>query len=176
MPWPSKSFRVLVLANLRECLGRARVLHPEEHPHQPHPALCFRFESLILSHHSGFSVTCECNEEEINDDDDDDDYALGVRVSHGKQASCLGFRFLRFGFRFWGFRFRVSCSGLRIFPALPESVRAPPERGKRPLRQLPPADELKDDRVGLAAAARAPCVLGFGFWVLGFGFWVWVCG
>ena len=25
---------------------------------------------LILSHHSGFSVTCECNEEEINDDDD----------------------------------------------------------------------------------------------------------
>jgi len=32
---------------------------------------CSRFESLILSHHSGFSVTCECNEEEINDDDDD---------------------------------------------------------------------------------------------------------
>ena len=29
-----------------------------------------RFESLILSHHSGFSVACECNEEDINDDDD----------------------------------------------------------------------------------------------------------
>jgi len=27
-----------------------------------------RFESLILSHHSGFSVTCECNEEAINDE------------------------------------------------------------------------------------------------------------
>ena len=27
-----------------------------------------RFENLILSHHSGFSVACECNEEEINDD------------------------------------------------------------------------------------------------------------
>ena len=35
--------------------------------------LCSRFESLILSHHSGFGVTCECNEEEINDNDDDDD-------------------------------------------------------------------------------------------------------
>jgi len=30
-----------------------------------------RSESLILSHHSGVSVACECNEEEINDDDDD---------------------------------------------------------------------------------------------------------
>ena len=26
---------------------------------------------FILSHHSGFSVACECNEEEINDDDDE---------------------------------------------------------------------------------------------------------
>jgi len=30
-----------------------------------------RFESLILSHHSRYEVTCECNEENINDDDDD---------------------------------------------------------------------------------------------------------
>ena len=29
-----------------------------------------RFESLILSHHSRFNVTCECNKEEINDDDE----------------------------------------------------------------------------------------------------------
>ena len=29
-----------------------------------------RFESLILSHHSRHKVTCECNEEDINDDDD----------------------------------------------------------------------------------------------------------
>ena len=29
-----------------------------------------RFESLVLSHHSRFNVTCECNTEEINDDDD----------------------------------------------------------------------------------------------------------
>ena len=28
-----------------------------------------RFESLILSHHSRFNVTCECNKEEINDDE-----------------------------------------------------------------------------------------------------------
>ena len=27
-----------------------------------------RFESLILSHHSRFNDTCECNDEEINDD------------------------------------------------------------------------------------------------------------
>jgi len=32
-----------------------------------------RFESLILSHHSRFNVTCECNTEESNDDGDDDD-------------------------------------------------------------------------------------------------------
>jgi len=36
-----------------------------------------RFESLILSHRSGFSVTCECNEEEINDDDDARSHAPG---------------------------------------------------------------------------------------------------
>jgi hypothetical protein len=29
-------------------------------------------ESLILSHHSRFNVTCECNKEKIHDDDDDD--------------------------------------------------------------------------------------------------------
>ena len=29
-----------------------------------------RFESLVVSHHSRFNVTCECNKEEINDDDD----------------------------------------------------------------------------------------------------------
>ena len=28
-----------------------------------------RFESLILSNHSRFNITCECNKEEINDDD-----------------------------------------------------------------------------------------------------------
>ena len=28
-----------------------------------------RFESVILSHHSRFKITCECNKEEINDDD-----------------------------------------------------------------------------------------------------------
>jgi len=28
-----------------------------------------RFESLILSHHSRFNVTCECNTETINDDE-----------------------------------------------------------------------------------------------------------
>ena len=28
------------------------------------------FESLIVSHHSRFNVTSECNKEEINDDDD----------------------------------------------------------------------------------------------------------
>ena len=33
--------------------------------------LSSRFESLILSHHSRYKVTCECNEEDINDDDDD---------------------------------------------------------------------------------------------------------
>ena len=27
--------------------------------------------SLILSHHSRYKVTCECNEEGSNDDDDD---------------------------------------------------------------------------------------------------------
>ena len=30
-----------------------------------------RFESSILSHHSRFNVTYECNNEEIDDDDDD---------------------------------------------------------------------------------------------------------
>jgi len=28
---------------------------------------CSRFESLILSHHSRYKVTCECNEKDIND-------------------------------------------------------------------------------------------------------------
>ena len=31
-----------------------------------------KFERLVASHHSGFSVACECNEEEIGDDDDDE--------------------------------------------------------------------------------------------------------
>ena len=30
---------------------------------------CNTFESLILSHHSRYKVTCECHEEDINDDD-----------------------------------------------------------------------------------------------------------
>ena len=59
--------------------------------------------------------------------------------------------------------FRVSVPGVRSFPALLESARLPPERGERPLRQLPPADELKDERVGLAAAARSAWVLVLGF-------------
>ena len=29
-----------------------------------------RSESLILSHHFRFTVTCECNREEMNDDDE----------------------------------------------------------------------------------------------------------
>jgi len=50
------------------------------------------FESLILSHHSRYKVTCECNVEEINDDDDDDvtappsaarRFALDRRVESG---------------------------------------------------------------------------------------------
>ena len=53
--------------------------------------------------------------------------------------------------------------GCGIFPAVPESARLPLKGGKRPLRQLPPADELKDERVGLAAAARAAWVLVLGF-------------
>jgi len=39
----------------------------------PGPSGCSRFEGLILSHHSRYKVTCECDEEEINDADDDDD-------------------------------------------------------------------------------------------------------
>ena len=51
---------------------------------------CSRVESLILSHHLGFSVTCECNEEEINDDDDVRELG-GVRNGLGKVSapSCL---------------------------------------------------------------------------------------
>ena len=33
---------------------------------------CSRFESLSLSHHSRFNVTCNSNKEETDDDDDDD--------------------------------------------------------------------------------------------------------
>ena len=39
-----------------------------------------RFESLMLSHHSRYKVTCECSEEDINDDDDDDHLCCGCRV------------------------------------------------------------------------------------------------
>ena len=42
-----------------------------------------RFEGLILSHHSRYKVTCECNEEGINDDDDDDGLA-GLRPHTGQ--------------------------------------------------------------------------------------------
>jgi len=49
----------------------------EEPRHLDH--LC-RFESLILSHHSRYKVTCECSEEDINDDDDDDHLCCGCRV------------------------------------------------------------------------------------------------
>ena len=31
-----------------------------------HQSLLSRFESLILSHHSRYKVTCECNEEDEN--------------------------------------------------------------------------------------------------------------
>ena len=34
------------------------------------PSCSSRFQSLILSHHSRLKITCECNEEDINDDDD----------------------------------------------------------------------------------------------------------
>ena len=44
-------------------------------------------EVLILSHHSRYKVTCECNEEDINDDDDDDD-------SEGSAALFAGCRSL----------------------------------------------------------------------------------
>ena len=39
-----------------------------------------RFESLILSHHSRFNVTCECGKEETNDDDDSCVWGQQVRV------------------------------------------------------------------------------------------------
>ena len=44
--------------------------------------LCSRFESLILSHHSGFCVTFECNEE-----DDDGERALFSTSACLRQAS-----------------------------------------------------------------------------------------
>jgi len=42
-----------------------------------------RFESLILSHHSGFSVACKCHEEEINNNDD---VWQDVRIAAGAAA------------------------------------------------------------------------------------------
>ena len=40
-----------------------------------------RFESLILSHHSRFNVTRECNKEEINDDDEQVVGSLRTKVA-----------------------------------------------------------------------------------------------
>ena len=36
--------------------------------------------NLILSHHSRFNVTCECNKEEIDDDDDVPAEGLAFRI------------------------------------------------------------------------------------------------
>ena len=44
-------------------------------------------EGLILSYDSGFSVTCGCNEEEINDDDDGRVY---VGVTNGVFSAHVG--------------------------------------------------------------------------------------
>ena len=55
-----------------------------------------RFESLLLSHHSRYNVTCECNEEDIDDDDDDDGRCgqvsgrgCGARVRMYRRFLCL---------------------------------------------------------------------------------------
>ena len=46
-----------------------------------------RFESLLLSHHSRFKVTCECNKEESNYDDDDADGAPGRHLDSQSRES-----------------------------------------------------------------------------------------
>ena len=42
----------------------------------------------VLSHHSGFSVTCECNEEEVKDDDDDERLPARASSCPGSSGRC----------------------------------------------------------------------------------------
>ena len=49
-----------------------------------------RFESLILSHHSRYKVTCECNEEDISDDDDASRLLSETNVESGTSHSKSG--------------------------------------------------------------------------------------
>jgi len=51
-----------------------------------------RFESLILSYHYRYKVTCECNEENINDDDDDFSGSLTSTFLEAGHVVVLGVR------------------------------------------------------------------------------------